>query len=159
MSSAPPSESAASAPAPAAGLSAASASWAAAVAQVPGANAPVSVESYSPEWATRYSEESDRIRAPFGSNLVQTLHVGSTSVPGCAAKPVIDIVVLVRDWEATWSTQLEDALRALDYHAYPREHPFTKIKRRYWQRVIKDNQGNEKHVAHLHGQSQGASRA
>ena len=157
MSSAP-SDSAAtvSAPtsAPAAGLSSASASWSAAVAAVPGSNAPVSVEAYSPEWSSRYLDESERIRGAFGSNLVRTLHVGSTSVPGCAAKPVIDIVVLVHDWEATWSTQLEDDLRALDYHAYPRAHPFTKIKRRYWQRVIRDAEGNEKHVAHLHGRRQ-----
>lgn len=114
---------------------------------------PVSVEPYSSEWASRYSEESARIRVAFGDdNLVGTHHIGSTSVPQCAAKPVIDILVLVRDWEDTWATQLEQQLREMDYHAYPREHPFTKIKRRYWQKVITDAQGKEKHVAHLHGQ-------
>jgi NAD-dependent protein deacetylase/lipoamidase len=59
--------------------------------------APVAVVDYDPEWPERFAEESERIRAALGDNCVEIHHIGSTAVPGLAAKPVIDISVGLRD--------------------------------------------------------------
>ncbi|GAA3643470.1 hypothetical protein GCM10022236_52680 [Microlunatus ginsengisoli] len=50
-----------------------------------------------PSWARWYAQEESRIRRALGERVVQIEHVGSTSVPGLAAKPVIDIVLVVTD--------------------------------------------------------------
>jgi GrpB-like predicted nucleotidyltransferase (UPF0157 family) len=50
-----------------------------------------------PAWAEWYAREEDRIRSSLGDRARQIEHVGSTSVPGLAAKPVIDIVLVVAD--------------------------------------------------------------
>ena len=48
---------------------------------------------YSPHWPTLYSEERERLLKTLGSYPVQFAHIGSTSVPGLAAKPIIDILL------------------------------------------------------------------
>jgi len=50
---------------------------------------------YDPAWPARFESESARIREALGDNAVRIDHVGSTSVPGLGAKPVIDIQVSV----------------------------------------------------------------
>lgn len=52
---------------------------------------------HDPRWATAYAAEEARLRAALGAALVEVHHVGSTSVPGLAAKPVVDIDLVVRD--------------------------------------------------------------
>jgi GrpB-like predicted nucleotidyltransferase (UPF0157 family) len=44
-----------------------------------------------------FVREAERIRAVLGERVVRLEHVGSTSVPGLAAKPIIDIVLVVAD--------------------------------------------------------------
>src|SRR4051812_45125451 len=51
---------------------------------------------YDPTWPEAYSGHEQRIREALGS-AVQVEHIGSTSVPGLAAKPIIDILVGVAD--------------------------------------------------------------
>jgi GrpB-like predicted nucleotidyltransferase (UPF0157 family) len=51
---------------------------------------------YSPEWPSEFEREAGRLRALLGEELVAVHHVGSTSVPGLAAKPIIDLLPLVR---------------------------------------------------------------
>ncbi len=57
---------------------------------------PVVIADYDPHWATTYAEESARIHDAVGEWLVGMEHVGSTSVPGLAAKPIVDIMPGVR---------------------------------------------------------------
>ena len=52
---------------------------------------------YDPAWPRRYRREADRVRALLGERALGVEHVGSTSVPGLAAKPIIDIVLVVAD--------------------------------------------------------------
>jgi GrpB-like predicted nucleotidyltransferase (UPF0157 family) len=52
---------------------------------------------YDPAWPRRYRREADRVRAVLGERALEVEHVGSTSVPGLAAKPIIDIVLVVAD--------------------------------------------------------------
>jgi len=50
-----------------------------------------------PGWPQRYDDLAGRIRAALGWRVLQLEHVGSTAVPGLAAKPVIDIDLTVAD--------------------------------------------------------------
>jgi GrpB-like predicted nucleotidyltransferase (UPF0157 family) len=52
---------------------------------------------YDEAWITLFEREAARIRGALGAAAVAVEHVGSTSVPGLAAKPIIDIVLVVSD--------------------------------------------------------------
>lgn len=54
---------------------------------------------YDPNWPEIYRAERDRILATLGEQVTRIAHVGSTSVPGLAAKPIIDIEIQVRQLE------------------------------------------------------------
>jgi len=53
--------------------------------------------AYDESWPRLYGREEERIRAALGNRALQVEHVGSTSVPRLAAKPIIDIVLVVAD--------------------------------------------------------------
>jgi GrpB-like predicted nucleotidyltransferase (UPF0157 family) len=53
------------------------------------------IQSYDPSWPEAFRRETAGLRAAFGNLALRIDHVGSTSVPGLAAKPVIDIQVSV----------------------------------------------------------------
>lgn len=74
-------------------------------------NGPVRLAPANPAWADWYAREENRIRSALGERALQIEHVGSTSVPGLAAKPIIDIVLIVLDSsdEAAYVPDLEAA--------------------------------------------------
>ena len=57
------------------------------------------LEPHRPEWATRFEAERRRIAAALGEAAAAIQHIGSTAVPGLAAKPIVDILVTARDPE------------------------------------------------------------
>jgi GrpB-like predicted nucleotidyltransferase (UPF0157 family) len=58
---------------------------------------PVEIHEYDPEWPRLYEREEERIRAVLGDRVIRIEHVGSTSVPGLPAKPLIDVALEVPD--------------------------------------------------------------
>lgn len=58
-------------------------------------NGPVVIAEYDPAWPDLFAREAARIRAALGERVLLLEHAGSTSVPGLAAKPRIDIVLVV----------------------------------------------------------------
>ena len=58
---------------------------------------PIHVIDYDPAWPDLYAREEARIRSLLGAAVVAIDHVGSTSVPGLPAKPIIDIDLVVPD--------------------------------------------------------------
>ncbi|WP_166787848.1 GrpB family protein [Cryobacterium adonitolivorans] len=66
------------------------------------------LHSYDERWASSYLEHRRRISDTPMAGKIEIQHIGSTSVPGLAAKPIIDIVVTVDDITAE-----EDYLDAL----------------------------------------------
>jgi 16S rRNA processing protein RimM len=58
---------------------------------------PIEVVDYDPEWPRMFEVEAARLREGLGDLAVRIDHVGSTSVPGLAAKPIVDIQVSVPD--------------------------------------------------------------
>ena len=57
----------------------------------------IEIVAYDSNWPTLYEAEGARLRAVFGPDLVAIHHIGSTAVPGLLAKPIIDIMVVIRD--------------------------------------------------------------
>ncbi|HUS15015.1 MAG TPA: GrpB family protein [Chloroflexia bacterium] len=55
----------------------------------------IHLEEYDPAWPHLFDREAHRIRTALGDQALQIEHVGSTSVPGLAAKPLIDILLVV----------------------------------------------------------------
>jgi GrpB-like predicted nucleotidyltransferase (UPF0157 family) len=59
----------------------------------------VRIVDHDPAWPGRAREELERVVAALGPTAVRLEHVGSTSVPGLGAKPIIDMQVSVTDIE------------------------------------------------------------
>ncbi len=60
---------------------------------------PIEIVDYDPSWPDRFAEWRDRLSAELGTVALRIEHVGSTAVPGLAAKPILDIQVTVVDLE------------------------------------------------------------
>lgn len=60
-------------------------------------NGPITLVSYEPAWPIQFEQLAKGIREVLGDVVVLLDHVGSTSVPGLAAKPIIDMVLAVAD--------------------------------------------------------------
>jgi GrpB-like predicted nucleotidyltransferase (UPF0157 family) len=58
-------------------------------------NGPVHLADYDPEWPRLFEREAGRIGAALGDRVLLLEHVGSTAVPGLAAKPKIDLLLVV----------------------------------------------------------------
>src|SRR5512140_3791507 len=74
-------------------------------------NGPVNLAEYDPDWPRHFEREAQRIRPALGDRVIILEHVGSTSVPGLAAKPRIDMLLVVADSadEASYIPPLEAA--------------------------------------------------
>lgn len=57
----------------------------------------IKVVDYNHNWSSDYQKEERSIRAILQDELVNIFHIGSTSVPGLKAKPIIDILLVVND--------------------------------------------------------------
>jgi GrpB-like predicted nucleotidyltransferase (UPF0157 family) len=86
---------------------------------------PIELLDYDPAWPRLYDGEAERIRAALGERVLGLEHAGSTSVPGLAAKPIIDIVLTVPDSadEDAYVPPLEAAgyeltIRERDWHEH-----------------------------------------
>jgi GrpB-like predicted nucleotidyltransferase (UPF0157 family) len=53
-------------------------------------------------WATAYEHERARIAAALGEHIIGIEHVGSTSIPDVPAKPILDILVGIQDFDEAW---------------------------------------------------------
>ncbi|GAA1031186.1 hypothetical protein GCM10009557_25700 [Virgisporangium ochraceum] len=71
------------------------------------------VHEYDPAWPGFAAAAVDEVAAALDGVVVAIEHIGSTSVPGLAAKPVIDLMAAVRDLPA--ATDREPALTGLGY--------------------------------------------
>ncbi|WP_249644450.1 GrpB family protein [Nocardia sputi] len=85
----------------------------------------VVLEDYNPAWPSWYAEEKAAIGAALGGVALRIEHTGSTSVPGLAAKPLIDILLVVPDTadEAAYIPALEAAgyslrIRQVDWYQH-----------------------------------------
>ena len=55
----------------------------------------IEVVPYDPAWIAAFQKEAAILNAIFGPRVLELQHIGSTAVPGLAAKPIIDILVVL----------------------------------------------------------------
>jgi GrpB-like predicted nucleotidyltransferase (UPF0157 family) len=60
----------------------------------------IELRAYDPQWPVQYEIEAEGVRAVLSARALRVEHVGSTSVPGLAAKPIIDMLLVVADSSA-----------------------------------------------------------
>jgi GrpB-like predicted nucleotidyltransferase (UPF0157 family) len=77
------------------------------------------IEDYDPAWVDRFAAASSLLNEILGGLIISIEHVGSTSVPGLAAKPIIDIDLLIED--TAQESRYVPALERLGYRLVLRE--------------------------------------
>lgn len=109
---------------------------------------PVRVVAYDVGWPAAFRREADRILDVFGHGAVWIHHIGSTSVPGLCAKPVIDILV-----DATDLRLVDRISPEIESQGYVAKGEYGIPGRRYFSRQAR---GSEPKV-HLHAFPRGCS--
>ncbi|SDX05222.1 GrpB domain, predicted nucleotidyltransferase, UPF0157 family [Marininema mesophilum] len=104
----------------------------------------VRVVDYDPQWKEGFQEEREQLREAFGPEWVEGHHIGSTSVPGLAAKPILDFLIEVREIERVDS--LAGNLKAIGYQGWGE---YGIPGRRYF------NKGEDERTHHVHVFAQG----
>jgi GrpB-like predicted nucleotidyltransferase (UPF0157 family) len=95
-------------------------------------NAQVYLAPYDPTWPEQFEGEAAKIRAALGDGALVLEHVGSTSIPGLPAKPILDILLAVAD--SSDEASYVPALTAQGYRLHLREPDWEQ------HRVIKGDQ-------------------
>ncbi|MFB9326665.1 GrpB family protein [Paenibacillus aurantiacus] len=90
-------------------------------------------------WPERYREESAKLQRALEAEIVAMHHIGSTSIPGMHAKPIIDVLVEVRDIEAV--DAYNDNMRRLGYQ--PKGENGIPLRRYF-------NKGGAQRTHHVH---------
>lgn len=94
----------------------------------------ITTVDYDPAWPSRFETEERRLATALGEVAVRIEHVGSTSVPGLAAKPIVDIDVYVRAIDPMepyraplealgYVLQLDPEFPDLHFFGYPADRP------------------------------------
>ena len=101
----------------------------------------VELRSYDPAWAKEFADERDRLGLALGDDVVGVEHVGSTSVPGLSAKPLIDILLGLRNLSGL-DSPVVGVLQRLGYQAM--------ADRVYPERVFMPKGPEDRRTHHLH---------
>lgn len=99
----------------------------------------IEVTVFNKEWAVLFEEEAEKIKYIFGENLISIDHIGSTSVAGLKAKPIIDIMPVVKNIYLV--DQNNEEMQKLGYEPMGE---FGIAGRRYFRK------GQEKRTHHVH---------
>ena len=100
----------------------------------------IEVVPYDPEWEIKFRMEADFLKKVFADELLEVYHIGSTAVPGILAKPIIDLLPVVRDID-----KVEQFNPQLEQQGYITKGEFGIPGRRYF---VKGSE--EKHLFHIH---------
>lgn len=84
---------------------------------------------YDPQWPELFRVEAEHIKQALGDNCVAIHHIGSTSVPGLSAKPIIDILPVVRNIQ-----EVDQAIQAMEALGYEAKGEYGIAFRRYFQK-------------------------
>lgn len=95
---------------------------------------------YDPLWPEKYEKEAEKLAEVFTANLVRMHHIGSTSIPGIMAKPIIDMLFEVQD-----ITRVDGIDRVMHELGYEAMGEFGIPGRRYFRKL-----DGEVHLFHLH---------
>ncbi len=73
----------------------------------------VELENYNPKWGEDYEIEEKLLKKVLGNMIIEIHHIGSTAIPGLMAKPVIDILIVIKDLNEI--NKIEEMLKEYDY--------------------------------------------
>lgn len=99
----------------------------------------VEVTPYNEKWPLMYMAEEAKLKHILGGNIVAIYHIGSTSVPSVKAKPIIDIMPVVKDINLV--DRFNEEMREFDYEPMGE---FGMIGRRYF------HKGKKTRTHHVH---------
>jgi GrpB-like predicted nucleotidyltransferase (UPF0157 family) len=107
-------------------------------------SAPIVICEYDPNWVFLYEKEKENLSQILADNIERIEHVGSTSVPGLGAKPIIDILIGVK----TLKIADQCVLMLINQgYRYVQEHEDVLPMRRYFTKGSK--QGGRTHHIHM----------
>lgn len=112
----------------------------------------VQLHPSDPHWPLAFEKEKKLLQHTFGGKIIATEHIGSTSVPGLAAKPIIDIIMAVRFFD-----ELDDfiaPLQKLGYEYMP-ERMFA--DRKFFPKGPRDNRTHHLNIVLKNSPEQWAS--
>lgn len=92
-------------------------------------NEKITVVPYQQGWPEAFIKEETRLKEAFGTLEIQFYHIGSTSIPECDAKPIIDIMGVTSD-----VTEVDAFNEALNRLGYTAKGEFGMKQRRFFQR-------------------------
>ena len=101
----------------------------------------VEVVPHDPKWREMFKVESNRVMDALGKNVVAVHHMGSTAIPQIYAKPIIDLLVEVKD-----ITKVDEQKASMESLGYKVMGEFGISGRRFF---LKDNQENIR-THHIH---------
>ncbi|OIN66967.1 hypothetical protein BLD48_08420 [Exiguobacterium sp. KRL4] len=99
----------------------------------------VIVTPYQASWSDAFEQEATRLRTVFGERLLAVHHIGSTSVPGLSAKPILDILPVVDMLDG-----IEAFDAAMETIGYEAKGEFGMPGRRYYRK------GGDDRTHHIH---------
>ncbi len=105
----------------------------------------ITIQAYDRNWPTLYEEEKNRILAVLQGHVTSIQHIGSTSVPGLGAKPIIDIMIGVPSLAEADEFCIQPII-ALDYDYIP-EFEVETPERRFFRKETPE--GVRTHHIHL----------
>ena len=73
----------------------------------------VELNDYNPNWKKEYLKEEKLLKKVLKDYIIHIEHVGSTSIEGLKAKPVIDIIIVIKSLKEI--PEIENILKAYDY--------------------------------------------
>ena len=89
----------------------------------------VEVVPHNPDWPRAFELESQRIASALGENVIEVYHIGSTSIPGIYAKPILDLMVSVKS-----IGQVEPCNAAMGVEGYEAMGEYGILGRRYFRK-------------------------
>jgi GrpB-like predicted nucleotidyltransferase (UPF0157 family) len=98
------------------------------------------IADYDPAWPARFEAGRDRVARALGDHALTIEHIGSTSVPGLGAKPIIDVLVTVADPddEAAFREPLERAGYELAERRWDDMNHYADAKGPFIEEVLRD---------------------
>ena len=84
---------------------------------------------YDPRWAASFEHSAREVKAALGQNLLAIHHIGSTSIPGIHAEPIIDMLAVARDLR-----RIDDCADRMQQIGYEAMGEFGIGGRRYFRR-------------------------
>jgi GrpB-like predicted nucleotidyltransferase (UPF0157 family) len=101
------------------------------------------IEKHNPNWANEFEEEKGKLQRVFNGKTTIIEHIGSTSVKNLAAKPIIDMMIGIHDFDQV--TTFVSSIQQLGFD-YIEDYEAVMPKRRFF---IKQKNGKRTHHIHL----------